>query len=184
MLRHNSHVLVEQLTDAFSPQAAMAINSMLQEGLVSLSSPQPPSTSHLPHTTLHDYEVFKADHSRSLQRLQSDLQAASLKDYIHAKTLHDQIGRDLVVGKQRARELLSNTRSELKLEMSLERGRLKDGQAALNMKIQGLAAKYEHEAANCASAVQKMRQETMYSIVGYLLTSMAAFVGFLRLLKH
>lgn len=181
MLRHNSHKLVEHLTtnNTFTIQTAHAINNILSD---SLRASADLSATH--HVQPRDYEQYKADHDDNLQRHKSDLQAASIKEYIHAKTLHDQIARELIIGKQRCREMLGNTRSELKLEMSLERGRLKDSQAALNMKIQGLAAKYEHEAANCESAVQKMRQETMYTIIGYLFTSMAAFLGFLRLLKN
>jgi hypothetical protein len=52
------------------------------------------------------------------------------------------------------------------------------------MKVQGLAAKFENEAARCEGLIQKMRQETMYTIIGYLFTSVAAFLGFLRLMKQ
>lgn len=133
---------------------------------------------------LNEYEEFQREHNGNLMKLKSDLQMARIKDYVHSKTLYDQVSRDLFLGKQRCRETLGMIRSEIKLDMSIERGRQKDKQASINMKIQNLSSKFEGEAANCISSIQRIRQETMYTIVGYLFTSVAAFLGFLRLMKN
>lgn len=135
------------------------------------------------HVSVGEFEEFQREQNNNLLKLKNELQMARIKDYVKAKTLHDQVTRDLVLGKQRCRELLTMIRSEIKLDMSIERGRQKDSQALLNMKVQNLSARFDGEVSSCLSSIQRIRQETMYTIVGYLFTSVAAFLGFLRLMK-
>lgn len=131
-----------------------------------------------------DFESFKRDQASKLQKIQTTFDQQMIRDYLDTKTKQEHMNRDLMLHSQRCRETLATMKSEIKLEMSIERSRQKDSLASLKMKIEALNNKFDSEAANCLAYIQKIRQETMYTIVGYLFTSVAAFLGFLRLMKN
>jgi hypothetical protein len=177
---HNTHHLVQSLESiGLTSQQAEAINGMIIYGLKTYEDALKEE-----YVGLNEYEEFQTEHSKNLMKLKNDLQISRIKEYVQSKTLHDQVNRDLLLGRQRCRETLGMIKSEIKLDMSIERGHQKDKQASINMKIQNLSARFESDAASCLSSIQRIRQETMYTIVGYLFTSVAAFLGFLRLMKN
>lgn len=100
-----------------------------------------------------------------------------------SKTLHDQLLLELRLGRQRARESLGALKSELRLEMSLEKGRQRDSHLAQTIKYQDLQSKIDTETSNGLASVEKLRHEILYSALGVLFTSAAAFFGYLRYFK-
>lgn len=175
----NTYQLVQSLKAyGFTEQQSEAINGMMSDCLSSYEAALKNK-----HVDMLEYEQFQRDLCNQLMKLKNDPHMTRIKDYVQSKTLQDQIVRDLMISRQRCREGLGMIRSEIKLDMSIERGRQKDNQALINMKIQSLSSKFDSECINCLSSIQKIRQETMYTIVGYLFTSVAAFLGFLRLMK-
>lgn len=92
----------------------------------------------------------------------------------------EQILRELRANKQRTREALGAIRSEMRLEISLERGRQRDLTLQNVLKFQDLQSKVDGEVGNAAAASGKLRHDIFYSLAGLLFTSTAALLGYLR----
>lgn len=94
----------------------------------------------------------------------------------------EQILRELRANKQRTREQLGSLRSEMRLEMSLEKSRQKDISLQSALKFQSFESKVECEVGNSDANLGKMRYDILASVTGFFFASVAAFLGYLRLI--
>lgn len=124
----------------------------------------------------------KALHKESfiLGKHKNDLQVKQSADLIHAKSALSQLQRELRTGRQRARESLGLLRSELRLELAMEKGRQRDGSIGLLLKCEDLRAKADSQVADGRVALGKLRHDLFYSMTGFFFTSVAALFGYLR----
>jgi hypothetical protein len=177
---HDSEAFINSISgkDCVNEKKALAVNSMIESLMNKVGSEISKD-----YVTQFDYDRQLHDHNTGMSRLKNELQMIRIKEFVQSKNLLDQVHRELLLGRQRSKESLGMIRSEMKLDLSLEKGRQRDAQSNINMKIHNLRSKYESEATNCRSNIQKIRQETVYSLLGYLFTSVAAFLGYLRLLS-
>lgn len=88
---------------------------------------------------------------------------------------------DLRSNRQRSRDTLNAIRSEMRLEVNLERGRQRDAALVAALRFQDLKTRVDAEVGNAHAALAKLRHDIFYSLTGFLFTSVAALFGFLRL---
>lgn len=117
-----------------------------------------------------------------LSKLKSDLhQRASQNQQSRKLVLERQMG-ELRGAKQRTRESLAGIRSEMRLEMALERSRQRDAAINTLIKFQDLKTSIDKEVGDAYATLAKLRHDIFYSLSGFLFTSIAALFGFLRLM--
>ena len=118
--------------------------------------------------------------SSALSKQKNDLQIKQSSELIHAKSALSQLQRELRTGRQRARESLGQLRSELRLELALEKGRQRDAAIGLLLKCEDLRGKIDGQVAEGRVALGKLRHDLFYSMTGFFFTSVAALFGYLR----
>ena len=116
-----------------------------------------------------------------MSKLKGDLQMRQTQTYQAGKMAIEQLIRELMTHRQRSREALGSIRSEMRLEVNLERGRLRDAALATALRFQDLMTRVGSETGNSYAALAKLRHDIFYSLTGFMFTSTAALFGFLRL---
>lgn len=116
-----------------------------------------------------------------MSKLKGDLQMQQAQTYQAGKLAIEQLLRELMSNRQRSRETLGTIRSEMRLEVNLERGRQRDAALATSLRFQDLMTRVESETGNSYAALAKLRHDIFYSLTGFMFTSAAALFGFLRL---
>lgn len=114
-------------------------------------------------------------------KLKGELQIRQTQAHQASKLSLEQLLRELRATRQRSRESLGAIRSEMRLEMSLERGRQRDAALATALNFQDLQTRVDMEAGNSYAALGKLRHDIFYSLTGFFFTSAAALLGYLRL---
>ena len=109
------------------------------------------------------------------------MQIRQNQQFIQSKANHDQLLRELRTGRQKSRESLGVLKSELRLEMSVEKGRQRDANLMHMLKFQDLTSKIDAASSNGYAALGKLRHDIFYSMTGFFFTSAAALLGYLRL---
>lgn len=117
--------------------------------------------------------VSKADYERNiylhridLSQLKNDVQHDQKNETVNALLSHEQLVKDLTMGRQKIREKLAALRSEIRLEMSLEKGRMRDSLMMYRLKYQDLYSKIDSEVSNGFASTGKLRHDIFYSLTG------------------
>ena len=116
-----------------------------------------------------------------MNKLKGDLQLRQTQTYQSGKLASEALLRELVNHRQRSREALGAIRSDMRLEINLERGKQRDVALSTALQFQDLMTRVESETGNSYAALAKLRHDIFYSLTGFLFTSVAALFGFLRL---
>jgi hypothetical protein len=118
--------------------------------------------------------------SSALSKQKNELQIKQSSELIQAKSALSQLQRELRTGRQRSRESLGQLRSELRLELALEKGKQRDAAIGLLLKCEDLRGKIDGQVAEGRVALGKLRHDLFYSMTGFFFTSVAALFGYLR----
>ena len=110
----------------------------------------------------------------------NEMQLRQSAELVQAKAALGQLQRDLRSGRQKAREALGQLRSEMRLELSLEKGKQRDATMGQHIRFQDVRARIDSEVANGHVALGKLRHDIFYSMTGFFFTSVAALFGYLR----
>lgn len=114
----------------------------------------------------------------------TSLHGNSLNSFVATSiATHNSLLADLRLTRQKARQDLHTIRSDLKLDFALERGRGRDAWLSQTIKLQDLSNRLDTEIGNGMTGIEKLRHEILYSALGVLFTSAAAFFGYLRYFK-
>lgn len=130
--------------------------------------------------TRANFEQELGGHNLEMGKIKSESILRQTQAHHSSKLALEQILRELRANKQRTREALGTIRSEMRLEISLERGKQRDLNLQNVLKFQDMQTKVEAEVGNARAASGKLRHDIFYSLAGLLFTSAAALLGYLR----
>lgn len=119
-------------------------------------------------------------HRIDLTQLKNDIQQNQRNEAMSALLAHEQLVKDLHIGRQKIREKLAALRSEIRFEMSMEKGKMRDAMMMNQLKYQDLYSKIDTEVSNGYALTGKLRHDIFYSLSGFFFTSAAALLGYLR----
>jgi hypothetical protein len=128
-----------------------------------------------------DFERELSSYNVELQKLKNELTLRQTETFRLGKHATEQLLRDLRTNRQRFHETLGTIRSEMRLEVNLERGKQRDAALETALAFQDLKTRVDAEAGNAYAVLAKLRHDIFYSLTGFLFTSIAALFGFLRL---
>jgi hypothetical protein len=108
------------------------------------------------------------------------MQIKQSAELIQAKASLSQLQRELRSGRQKARESLNHLRSELRLDLSIEKGKQRDSALGHLIRFEDVRGRIDGEVANGYVGLGKLRHDIFYSMTGFFFTSVAALFGYLR----
>jgi hypothetical protein len=171
------------LTTETASQLSFLLNGTLSNSMEEISS-SVVTRSDLNKVCISPFSLRRqelCDLSVELSKLKSELQSRQNQTLQSGKSSMEKLLGDLRTNRQRSRDTLSAIRSEMRLEVNLERGRQRDAALVAALRFQDLKTRVDAEVGNAHAALAKLRHDIFYSLTGFLFTSVAALFGFLRL---
>ncbi|PBK89765.1 PLP-dependent transferase [Armillaria gallica] len=131
--------------------------------------------------------VTKADQEKQhytqqvdFAQLKSELQLMEKNDLAIIKAENDRLLNDIEKLKQRLREEITRTQAGVRLDLNLEKGRLREDSAGQVLKIREVDTRIEQEIAGLRTAIQASKATTLQYIVGVVTTCTALLMAYLR----
>jgi hypothetical protein len=101
-------------------------------------------------------------------QLKSELQLMEKNDLAMLKAENDRLTHDIDKLKQRLREEIARTQAGVRLDLNLEKGRMREDVSGQELKIKEVDARIEQEIANLRTGIQASKAGLPYCGVGEL----------------
>ncbi|KAJ7281831.1 mitochondrial protein [Mycena rebaudengoi] len=124
------------------------------------------------HSNMTSNMVTKAD--------QEKLSLMEKNDLAMIKAENDRLLTDIEKLKQRLREEITRTQAGVRLDLNLEKGRLREESSGQELKIKEVDTRIEQEIAGLRTAIQASKATTLQYLVGFVTGCSALLMAYLR----
>ncbi|KAJ7245134.1 hypothetical protein B0H12DRAFT_1187664 [Mycena haematopus] len=113
-------------------------------------------------------------------QIKSELQLMEKNDLAMIKAENDRLLTDIEKLKQRLREEITRTQAGVRLDLNLEKGRLREEGSGQELKIKEVDTRIEQEIAGLRTAIQASKATTLQYLVGFVTGGSALLMAYLR----
>ncbi|KAI1302809.1 hypothetical protein EDD11_005504 [Mortierella claussenii] len=175
----DTHRFVEKLErEGFSRQQSEAIMNALDE-VVSESM-----------NNLTKNMVTKADQDKTVYTykvdfaaLKSELQMLEKNDFSLTNTNNERLVSEIEKLRQRLREEVARTQAGVRLDLNLEKGRIRDEAATQELKVRATEERIEQEIAALRTQMETIKLQTLQYMIGTITGAGALILAYLRMFK-
>ncbi|PVU93586.1 hypothetical protein BB561_003180 [Smittium simulii] len=121
--------------------------------------------------------VKMAAYKVDFAQMKSEIQMIEKTDFSIMKAENEKLAGEVLKLKQRLGEEISKTQASVKLDMSLEKGRIRDEQASQEINIKKADAKIEKEILNLKTQIESIKLQILQYMFGTLTGAGALFLG-------
>lgn len=116
-------------------------------------------------------------------QLKSELQLHEKNDLTLMKAENDRLMADVEKLKQRLREEVTRTQAGVRLDLNLEKGRIRDESAQQELKIKEVDTRIESEIAGLRTQIEQAKFSILQYLVGVATGSGALLLAYMRMMK-
>lgn len=116
-------------------------------------------------------------------KLKSEIQLFERNDFTMMKTENDRLEGELEKLKQRLREEVTRTQANVRLDLNLEKGRVRDEASAQEIKIKETDTRIESEISGLRTQMEAIKFQIMQYMIGTMTGAGALFLAYLRMFK-
>ncbi|KAJ9126542.1 hypothetical protein QFC24_001570 [Naganishia onofrii] len=116
-------------------------------------------------------------------QLKSELQLHEKNDLTLMKQENDQLRGDVEKLKQRLREEITRTMAGVRLDLNLEKGRIRDESSQQELKIKEVDTRIESEIAGLRTQIEQAKFSILQYLVGVATGAGALLLAYLRMFK-
>ncbi|CAJ0826937.1 19545_t:CDS:2 [Entrophospora sp. SA101] len=134
--------------------------------------------------------VTKAEQEKTIYKskvdfaqLKSEIQMLEKNDFQMLKTDNERIISEVEKLNQKLTESIRHTQANAKLELNLEKGRIRDGASTLELKIKETDSKIDGEIGKLKTQMESIRFQILQYILGTLTGAGALILAYLRMLR-
>ncbi|TRM65182.1 hypothetical protein BD626DRAFT_398721 [Schizophyllum amplum] len=113
-------------------------------------------------------------------QIKSELQLMEKNDLAMLKAENDRLVNDIEKLKQRLREEITRTQAGVRLDLNLEKGRIREESSGQELKIKEIDTRIEQEIANLRTSIQASKATTLQYLVGIVTGCSALVMAYLR----
>ncbi|KAL1746824.1 hypothetical protein HDZ31DRAFT_80962 [Schizophyllum fasciatum] len=113
-------------------------------------------------------------------QIKSELQLMEKNDLAMLKAENDRLLNDIEKLKQRLREEITRTQAGVRLDLNLEKGRIREESSGQELKIKEIDTRIEQEIANLRTSIQASKATTLQYLVGIVTGCSALVMAYLR----
>lgn len=131
--------------------------------------------------------VTKADQEKhhytqqvDFAQLKSELQLMEKNELAMVKAENDRLMTDIEKLKQRLREEITRTQAGVRLDLNLEKGRMREESSKQELKIKEVDTRIEHEISTLRTSIQASKTTTLQYLVGFVTGCSALLMAYLR----
>lgn len=110
----------------------------------------------------------------------ADMKGRMDHEFTSTKAEYDALARDLRMNQTKLSESLAHLKSDLRLELSVERGKQREAGQAMSLKLAEAQLMMDQEVGAVRSSLSKVNYDIYYTLIGITLSSAAAFLAYLR----
>ncbi|KIY67603.1 mitochondrial protein [Cylindrobasidium torrendii FP15055 ss-10] len=114
-------------------------------------------------------------------QLKSELLLISKNDLAAMKGSHDALVTEVERLKAKLREEITRTQAGVRLDLNLERGRLREEHAKQGMKVRDVDTRIEQEISGLRTGIQQSKATVLQYLVATVTTCAAIMLGYVRL---
>ncbi|KLO19107.1 DUF1640-domain-containing protein [Schizopora paradoxa] len=130
--------------------------------------------------TKSDQEKHQYTQKVDFAQLKSELQLMEKNDLAMMKVENDRVISDLERLKQRLREEIARTQAGVRLDLNLEKGRMREESSAQELKVKEVDTRIEREIADLRTSIQASKATTLQYLVGIITGCSALLMAYLR----
>ncbi|TYJ57363.1 hypothetical protein B9479_001902 [Cryptococcus floricola] len=116
-------------------------------------------------------------------RLKSELQLHEKNDLTLMKAENDRLMADVEKLKQRLREEVTRTQAGVRLDLNLEKGRIRDESSQQELKIKEVDTRIESEIAGLRTQIEQAKFSILQYLVGVATGSGALLLAYMRMMR-
>ncbi|KAK0521835.1 Protein fmp32, mitochondrial [Tilletia horrida] len=116
-------------------------------------------------------------------RLKSEIQLLERNDFVLMKTENERLMADVEKLKQRLREEITRTTAGVRLDLNLEKGRIRDESSVHALKIKEVDTRIESEIAGLRTSIQSAKFNVLQYLVGVATGAGALLLAYLRMFR-
>lgn len=113
-------------------------------------------------------------------QIKSELQLMEKNDLAMIKAENDRLATDVEKLKQRLREEITRTQAGVRLDLNLEKGRMREESSHQELKIQEVNTRIEQEIAGLRTTIQASKATTLQYLVGFVTGCSALLMAYMR----
>ncbi|KAJ2915470.1 hypothetical protein MD484_g4965, partial [Candolleomyces efflorescens] len=113
-------------------------------------------------------------------QIKSELQLMEKNDLAMIKAENDRLSADIEKLKQRLREEIMRTQGGVRLDLNLEKGRMREESSGQELKIKEVDTRIEQEIAALRTSIQASKATTLQYLVGFVTGCSALLMAYLR----
>ncbi|KAF9784923.1 hypothetical protein BJ322DRAFT_1006156 [Thelephora terrestris] len=130
--------------------------------------------------TKADQEKHQYKQQVDFTQLKSELHMTEKNDLAMMKSENERLVADIEKLKQRLREEIYRTQSGVRLDLNLEKGRMRDESSGQELKITEVDTRIEQEIAGLRTAIQASKATTLQYLVGFVTGCSALLMAYVR----
>ncbi|WFD33967.1 Protein fmp32, mitochondrial [Malassezia cuniculi] len=116
-------------------------------------------------------------------KLKSEIQLLERNDFLLMRTENERLMADIEKLKQRLREEITRTTAGVRLDLNLEKGRIRDESSVHALKIKEVDTRIESEIAGVRTSIQTAKFNVLQYLVGVATGAGALLLAYLRMFK-
>ncbi|KAJ9124059.1 hypothetical protein QFC22_000852 [Naganishia vaughanmartiniae] len=151
-----------------------ALAEVVDESIASMSSTM---------VTKAEQEKLHYTQKVDFAQLKSELQLHEKNDLTLMKQENDQLRGDVEKLKQRLREEITRTMAGVRLDLNLEKGRIRDESSQQELKIKEVDTRIESEIAGLRTQIEQAKFSILQYLVGVATGAGALLLAYLRMFK-
>ncbi|KZT09887.1 DUF1640-domain-containing protein [Laetiporus sulphureus 93-53] len=130
--------------------------------------------------TIADQEKHHYTQQVDFAQLKSELQLMEKNEIAMVKAENDRLMTDIEKLKQRLREEITRTQAGVRLDLNLEKGRMREESSKQELKIKEVDTRIEQEIASLRTSIQASKATTLQYLVGFVTGCSALLMAYLR----
>ncbi|ORY28783.1 putative mitochondrion protein [Naematelia encephala] len=134
------------------------------------------------YVTRSDHEKQRYDQRIDFAQLKSDLQHNEKNDLTAMRAENSSLMNEVEKLKQRLREELTRTQAGVRLDLNLEKGRIKEEASQQELKIREVDTRIESEIAGLRTQIEQAKFSILQYLVGVATGSAALLLAYMRMM--
>ncbi|KAF9584484.1 hypothetical protein BGW38_006300 [Lunasporangiospora selenospora] len=175
----DTHRFVEKLElDGFTRQQSEAVVNALEEVL---NESMDNLTKNMVTRADQDKTVYT--YKVDFAALKSELQMLEKNDFSLTNTNNERLVSEIEKLRQRLREEVARTQAGVRLDLNLEKGRIRDEAATQELKVRATEERIEQEIASLRTQMETIKLQTLQYMIGTITGAGALILAYLRMFK-
>ncbi|ODQ51908.1 mitochondrial protein [Saitoella complicata NRRL Y-17804] len=131
--------------------------------------------------TKEDQEANIFTQKVDLAQLRSELQTIEKNDASIARDALERLTAEIETHRQKLREEITKTQAGVRLDLNLEKGRIRDEGSVHELKIKETDTRIDHEIANMKTKMQGIKFQVLQWVIGIVTGAGALVLAYIRL---